>query len=39
MHREIGDDLGFNEIMLASVRDGQETREYFGGGYSASQWA
>jgi hypothetical protein len=35
-HREIGDDLEFDEIMLASVRDGQETREYFGGGYSAS---
>ena len=36
MHREIGDDLGFDEIMLTSVRDGRETREYFGGGYSAS---
>jgi len=35
MHREIGDDLGFDEIMLTSVRDGRETQEYFGGAYSA----
>jgi len=39
MHREIGDDLGFDEIMLTSVRDGRETQEYFGGGTRHLQWA